>query len=221
VIATPDATMELREERRFDLFVSAMIGVIAVMAAVLAVIQISTSQASTRADLQAARLASDLSARISISGQATGASFLAQQTALMLGIEAAGRSISAIDNGDEAALAVGAAADEAYRQLQAEMAATTATSGGAPLDAYIAGMIKATTADLEEELLEQNRQVDLANDQSARGQWASLGLSFLALAGVLTGLAAVLKEGRAGWTSFGMAGLMVAGAVGMAGLAVL
>jgi hypothetical protein len=221
VIAPPDTTVELREERRFDLFVSAMIGAIAVMAAVLAVIQISTSQAATRADLQAARLASDLSARISISGQAMGASFLAQQTALMLGIEAAGREISAIDNNSEAALAVGQAADAAYMQLQAEMAATAATSGGSPVDAYAAGMINATTADLEKELVEQNRQVDLANEQSARGQWASLGLSLLALAGVLTGLAAVLKEGRAGWASFGMAGLMIAGAVGMAGLAVM
>jgi hypothetical protein len=220
-VISPDTTLELQAERRFDLFVSAMIGAIAVMAAVLAIMQISTSQAAARADQQAARLAADLSARISISGQTTGSSFLAQQTALMLGLEATGRAIAAIDNRDETALAVGQAADEAYQKLKTDLDATIATSGGSPVDAYLAAMVSATEAQLKTELAEQNRQADLANDQNDRAQWASLGLSFLALAGVLTGLAAVLKEGRAGWATFGMAGVMVAAAVGAAALTVM
>jgi hypothetical protein len=220
-VISPDTTLELRAERRFDLFVSAMIGAIAVMAAVLAIMQITTSQAASRADQQAARLAADLSARISISGQAAGSAFLAQQTALMLGLEATGRAIAALDNQNDTALAVGQAADEAYQQLKAELDATIATSGGSPVDAYLAAMVSATEAQLKAELAEQNRQADLANDQNDRSQWASLGLSFLALAGVLTGLSAVLKEGRAGWATFGMAGLMVAAAVGAVALTVI
>jgi hypothetical protein len=220
-VISPDTTLQIQAERRFDLFVSAMIGAIAVMAAILAVMQINTSQAATRADLQAARLAADLSARISISGQASGSSFLAQQTALMLGLEATGRAIAAIDNNDQTALAVGQAADQAYQALKAELDATIATSGGSPVDSYLAAMVGATEAQLRVELLEQNRQAALANDQSHRSQWASLGLSFLALAGVLTGLSAVLKEGRAGWATFGMAGLMVVAAVGAAALTLI
>jgi hypothetical protein len=220
-VISPDTTLELQAERRFDLFVSAMIGAIAVMAAVLAIMQISTSQSAARADQQAARLAADLSARISISGQATGSSFLAQQTALMLGLEATGRAIAALDNRNDTALAVGQAADQAYQKLKTELDATIATSGGSPVDSYLAAMVSATEAQLRAELAEQNRQADLANDQNDRSQWASLGLSFLALAGVLTGLAAVLKEGRSGWATFGMAGVMVAAAVGAAALTVM
>ena len=217
----PDTTLELRAERRFDLVASLLIGLIAVMAALLAVVQMSTSQAATRADLQAARLAADLSARISISGQASGAVLLAQQTGLMVGLEATGREITGLDDNDPAALSVGQAAEKAYEELRTWLTATTATSGGAPLESYTASMVNATTPDLEKEVLEQNRQVDLANDESTRSQWATLGLSFLALSGVLTGLAAVLHEGRAGWLSIGVAGLMLGGAVLMAGLAVI
>jgi hypothetical protein len=220
-VISPDTTLELQAERRFDLFVSAMIGAIAVMAAVLAIMQITTSQAASRADQQAARLAADLSARISISGQASGSSYLAQQTALMLGLEATGREIAALDNSDTTALEVGKAAEQAYEKLKAELDATIATSGGSPVDSYLAAMVTATEAQLKAELVEQNRQADLANDQNDRSQWASLGLSFLALAGVLTGLSAVLKEGRSGWATFGMAGLMVAAAVGAAALTVI
>ena len=47
-------------------------------------------------------------------------------------------------------------------------------------------------------MAEQNRQADLATSLGGRDRTAFLALSFLALAGVLTGLAAVLREGRAG-----------------------
>jgi len=68
-----------------------------------------------------------------------------------------------------------------------------------PLDSYTSGLLRDTTARLVVEVNEQNRQVDIADDTSARNSRSILGLSFLALAGVLTGLAAVLREGRAGW----------------------
>lgn len=217
----PDITMDLGPERRFDLVASVLIGVIAVLAAVLAVVQMNTNQAASRADLQAARLEADLSARISVSGQALGASLVAEQTALMLGLEATGRQLSAARAGDDTALAVGGVEQQAYEQLQAILTATVATSGGSPLDAYTAGLVNATVDQMKAEAAEQSRQVDVANDQSWRSQWASLGLSFLALAGVLTGLAAVLRQGRPGWASLGAAGLINAGAVLMVIVAVV
>ena len=204
----PDSTKKLKAERRFDLVAAALIGVIAMLAAVLAVVQMNTSQASSRAQVQAARLEADLSARISVSGQALGASLIAEQSALVMGMEAAGRQLSATTAGDDAELAVGGAQEHAYEQLQSILTATLATSGGSPVDAYAAGLIATTTDQLQAELAEQNRQVDVANDESSRSQWAALGLSFLALAGVMTGLAAVLKEGRPGWASMGAAGLL-------------
>jgi hypothetical protein len=214
----PDSAAELRAERRFDLIAAVLIGLIAVLAAILAATQTAASQTATRADVAAARLAADLSTRIAVSSQALDSSLVAQQTALMLGIESASRQLAATRSNDASALAVGAAEDQAFGKLQQAVAATSATTGGPPVDAYTAGLLKATGADLRNELAEQNRQVDLAHGASAREQRAVLGLSFLALAGVLTGLAAVLREGRAGWISL-ITGCAIAGGAGV--LAVL
>ena len=162
--------------------------------------------------MEAARLAADLSTRIAVSAQALDSSLGAQQLALMLGLESASRQLEAIRSNDESAQAIGAAEDQAFGKLQEAIAATSATTGGAPVDAYTAGLLKATVADLQHELAEQNHQVDLANEASSREQRAVLGLSFLALAGVLTGLAAVLREGRSGWISLIGACAMAGGA---------
>jgi hypothetical protein len=208
----PDAAAELRAERRFDMIAAILIGLIAVLAAVLAASQIDASQSVTRADMKAARLASDLSARISVSAQALDSSLGSQQVALMLGMESASRQLVALQNSDAGAMAIGAAEDQAFAKLQKALAATSATTGGAPVDAYTAGLLNASTADLQAELAEQNHQVDLSSEARSREQQAVLGLSFLALAGVLTGLAAVLREGRAGRISLAAAGAMAGGA---------
>lgn len=208
----PDAAAELKAERRFDMIAAILIGFIALLAAVLAVSQIGASQAATRADMKAARLASDLSARISVSSQALDSSLGAQEVALMLGMDSASRELAAVNSSDDGALAVGAAENQAFGKLEKALAATSATTGGAPVDAYTAGLLNASTADLQNELAEQNRQVDLAAEASSREQQAVLGLSFLALAGVLTGLAAVLREGQAGRISLVAACAMAGGA---------
>jgi hypothetical protein len=208
----PDSAAELRAERRFDLIAAVLIGLIAVLAAILAVAQTAASQSATRADAEAARLSADLSTRIAVSSEPLDSSLGAQQIALMLGLESASRQLEAIRSNDESAQAIGAAEDRAFGKLQEAIAATSATTGGAPVDAYTAGLLKATVADLQRELAEQNHQVDLANEASSREQRAVLGLSFLALAGVLTGLAAVLREGRSGWISLIGACAMAGGA---------
>ncbi len=210
----PDAAADLRAERRFDLLAAVLIGAIAILAAVLAVIQIETGQASTRAQIEAARLTADLSARLQVSGTAQTAAIVDQQEALALSMQATGRGLAALQYGDDGAAAIGEAETQAAADLGTALAATSATSGGAPLDSYTAGLLNATTPQLLAELGEQNRQVDLANDAGTRNSRSILGLSLLALAGVLTGLAAVLREGRAGW-------IALLSAVGMAGAAEL
>jgi hypothetical protein len=220
-VIAPDSAASLRAERRFDLVTVLLIGAIAVLAAILSVVQINSSQAANRADLQAARLAADLSARIAVSSQATDSALVAQQTALMLGLEATARQIAALQNDDPAAAAIGKAQDSAYQKLQAALTATAGSTGGSPVDRYTTGLLKADTKQLLAELAEQNRQVDLAGAASSHEQRAVLGLSFLALAGVLTGLAAVLREGRGGRISLSAACLMAATSGLMAILAVV
>lgn len=195
----PDAAAELRAERRFDLVAAFLIGAIAVLAAALAVIQIETGQASSRAQIEAARLSADLSARIEVGSVSQGQALLDQQMALLLAMQATGRQIAGLQYNDDGASAIGKTEQQAATDLAAALTATSATSGGMPLDSYTSGLLRDTTARLVVEVNEQNRQVDIADDTSARNSRSILGLSFLALAGVLTGLAAVLREGRAGW----------------------
>jgi hypothetical protein len=212
----PDSASELRAERRFDLVAAILIGSIALMAAILAVIQIDAGQTSSRAQMRAARLAADVTTRLSVSGAAGDAALSDQQIALLLGMQSAGLGLAAAQAGDADGLAVAAAEQQAYQALRQALTETAASGGAAPLDPYTAGLLTASTADLRAEVAEQNRQVDLANQTGDREQRAVFGLSLLALAGVLTGLAAVLRDSRAGWTMLAMAGLGVAGTVALA-----
>lgn len=196
---SPDAAADLRAERRFDMIAAILIGAIAVLAAILAVMQISYNQQATRADVKAARLTTDLSARISASTEASDWAYASAQGALAFKMDALAHSLAALEMGDAGAGAVAKAQGDASVTLASALAATAATIGNAPLDAYAAGLLTSTTPQLLTQLAEQNRQVDLANSASSREQTAVLGLSFLALAGVLTGLAAVLRESRPGW----------------------
>jgi hypothetical protein len=201
----PDAAAELRAERRFDLVAALLIGTIAVLAAILAIAQMNASQAATRANLEAARMAADVSARISVSSQSLDSALGAKRTAIMLGIEGVSREIAGSQNNDATVTAVGQAQQSASDQLSAALTATTDTTGGKPVDQYTAGLLTATTEQLKAEVTDQNHQVDLADTATSHEQRAVLGLSFLALAGVLTGLAAVLREGRSGWISLSAA----------------
>ena len=217
----PDAAAGLRAERRFDLVAAVLIGAIAMLAAVLAVIQIETGQTSGRAQIQAARLTADLTARIEVSSMARNQALVEQEGTLALSLQGVGRQISGLQYNDDGAGAVGDAERHAATDLATALDATSATSGGPPLDAYTASLLKATTPQMWDEVNEQNRQVDIANDASARNSRSILGLSFLALAGVLTGLAAVLREGRAGWFALLFAVAMAGAAGGLAVWAVL
>jgi hypothetical protein len=217
----PDTAAELKAERRFDLIAAALIGSIAVLAALLGIIQIQTGQDSNRAQIEAARLTADLTARLEISTVAQDQALVIAQGATALGFQGTAHEIAGLSYGDDTVSAIGKAENEASSDLSAALSATSATSGGSPLDAYTAGLLKATTLDLIAEVKEQNRQVDLANAASSRNTDSILGLSFLALAGVLTGLAAVLREGRAGWFALLAAVAMTCGAAALAVLAVI
>jgi len=195
----PDQAAKLRSGVRFDRIVAGVIGVIAVVAAVLGVVHTDRSLASTHAQLTASRLAADISARIAISSLAGNLTFNSDEAVLFLEMEGNDRALAAGLAGNAGAAAVGGAMYDASKQLKAQVAATGATVAGSPLDGYAVNLIETTPEEFEAELAEQSRQVDLANDAGWHDRIAIMGLSFLALAGVLAGLAAVLREGRAGW----------------------
>jgi hypothetical protein len=120
-------------------------------------------------------------------------------------MEAVSRQLQGTIAGDDAAVTVGAAQKAAMDRLTAAIAETEATSGGPPVDAYAARLVAATLGELTVQVKEQGRQVDLAAAAGARELRSVLGLSFIALAGVLAGIAAVMGRRRAGWALLGVA----------------
>ncbi|MBP1633156.1 MAG: hypothetical protein H6Q11_1444, partial [Acidobacteria bacterium] len=56
----PDAAADLHRGSRFDVAAALLIGVVAVLAALLAIVEVSTGQQAIRAQLEAARLTADL-----------------------------------------------------------------------------------------------------------------------------------------------------------------
>lgn len=211
-----DAADDLREGRRFDLLAALLLGSIAVLASILAVVQIGTSQQSARAQAEASRLTADLSARLQVSGMVQQVMVSQEQASVALSVEGANLALAGITSGDKAAEEIGTAQLAASSALGEALNATARTVSRPPLDAYAAGLIDATIAELVAEVNQQNSQVDLADDAGGRNARSILGLSFLALAGVLTGLGTVLREGRAAWFALWFAGAVMAAAAAMA-----
>lgn len=194
-----EAIKETTDGTRFDRLTALLIGTIAVLAACLAVVQMAQSQAEGRANILTSRITVDLSGRLSASADQETFMIGSSQRAIQLEIDGTSRQIVALDTGDAAADGIGKSdvnAGERLLAIAAEMGTPPAESG--PIDAYARHLLVATGEALNAEVTEQNRLVDVANDASNRSSMAVLGLSMVALAGVLVGLAAVVGEGRAG-----------------------
>jgi len=211
----PEVATRWRSKDAFDRSATLLIGAVAILAAILAILQAGNGLASTRAQAQAARLSADAAAKMSASSLARDAGLRSQQDALVLGMEAVSRLMVATQGGDTGLFAVGTAEQAASGKLTAAITESAATSGASPVDPYAAGLISATVDQLNAEVTEQNRQVNLANDTGARSQRAVLGLSLLTLAGVLVGIAAVLGRGRAGWATLFVASGTIAVTTGV------
>jgi hypothetical protein len=216
----PDPASELHQGRTFDVAAALLIGTIAVLASLLAVIEVGTGQQSLRAQLEAARLTTDLSAGLQVSSLVQQSLAAQQQATAALSFEGGSRSLSALEQGDDIALQIGTAELDASTALSDALTATAQTVSGPPVDEYTSRLIEATIDELTAEVNEQNRQVDLADDADTRNTRSTLGLSFLALAGVLTSLGAVLRESRPGWFALAAAAGMSAASVAMVVLAV-
>ncbi len=204
----------------YDKVATLLIGMVAIMAATFAIQQAHFGLAGQHAQVSAARLSADAATKIATSSTVMGALLGAQQQALLVGMEGVSRQISGTGSGDEAFVAIGGAQQAASDDLRALLDASGATSGKAPLDAYTAGLVTANNAGLAVEVQEQNRQVDIAEDMGGREQLAVLGLSLVTLAGVLAGVAAVLRRGRAGWAML-ITGWSVVGVAALVAIAAL
>lgn len=112
MIPKADTVAKTKAGRPFDRIAASLIGTIAVIAALLAVVQAGQSHIGGRSQLMAARLASDISARSAASELAADFAGTATLQALRLGLAASSRELAASQAGDAAALAVGQADQE-------------------------------------------------------------------------------------------------------------
>jgi hypothetical protein len=183
---------------RFHQAIAVLLGIIAVLAAGLSALQMDRSQDEARATTAAARLTADLAAAIPIQGIGFELTYMGFQTAIARQAEGATRRFVSLGV-DDAAVAEGAAEEAAGHRLQ-----DIATAMGAPPDAttglppYELRLLTSEMAELQSQVAEQNRVVDVdVPSASADSGAAVAGLSLLALAGVLVGLASVVGASRA------------------------
>ncbi len=194
---------------RFHRAVAVLLGLIAVLAAALGAVQMDRSQAETRANIQSARLTGDLAAGIPVQGVTQAMTFNNVRAALIRSAEGTSREFAGLSTSDQTQAAEGAAEAAAGTRLMdvaSRMGVTPDATSGLP--AYELRLLTADMDALTLEVGEQNRLIDVVvNAASTDSSAAVAGLSVLALAGVLVGLAAVLGVDRAGRATLAMAWL--------------
>jgi hypothetical protein len=218
-----ETVQSTREGTRFHRAIAVLLGLIAVLAAALGAVQMERSLAETRAATQAGRLTADLAAGIPVQGIGFTLSATATQAALLRMAEGTTREFLASTAGDPVAAAAGAAEQAAGQRLVAiagRMGAKPDATSGFP--AYELRLIGAGMDDLQAEVEEQNRLVIVTvTAASADSNLTVAGLSVLALAGVLVGLASVLGADRAGRATLVVAWLAALAAAALLVIALL
>jgi hypothetical protein len=212
-----EALEETGDGTTYDRLTALLIGFIALLAAALVLVQTIESQHEARANAARARLTSELTSRISVSGVLGVFQSNTFEQALHVGIEGSSHSLVALRTGDAAAGAMGTAYTNASTRLEAIAAAMgTTPDETSGLDAYVASLLAADLEAMQVMAEEQAAQFELAEQAGRRSSHAVLAMSVAALSGVLVGLAAVVGESRAGKALLLIA--YVAGAVSIAGL---
>ena len=184
---------------RYELATAFLVGLIAIIVAVLVVLEVSVSHAGARADAASARLASVATTRNNVSQAPFGFQISKTLESTRLGMEGTTRQLITLEAGDPIGQAIGAADQVAWERLMAiaqEMGAVPDASS--PLDPYARYGLASTTIDIAAMVAEQNHQADTATAAGSRGLAIVLGISLAALGGVLAGLAAVIGRGKPG-----------------------
>jgi hypothetical protein len=194
-----------------------LVGVIAIVAASLVVLEVRASHQGARAEAAAARLTSEATTRLNASSAPQDLRLGKALEASDMAIQGTSRQMIALEAGDAPGQAIGAAEWRAGERLSAvaeEMGATPDETS--PLDAYARAALAASLEEISAMVDEQNRQRDLADVAGARSTDAVLGLSLAALAGVLVGLAAVIGHGRSGEALLALAYVLATASIVMA-----
>jgi hypothetical protein len=217
-----DVVVDARTSSSFDKALAWLIGIAALTAAFLVLVQVDRSAQSMRAQVRSTIAASELTTAMSATAEVARFRLATSQTATLDGMAGLSRQMAGLEADDPAEVAKGVAEEDAASRLEAiaeAMAAFPPEDG--PLDAYAQRMVTVTGEELQALQDERNALVDLeAPRAGGQGRLVTAALSLVALAAVLAGLAAVLRQGRAGGVTL-LTGYLAVGAAILLGTAAL
>jgi hypothetical protein len=221
-------TAHAEEGTRFGKALAALVGLAALVAALLGALQMDASTRGSRAQAEGARLSVSIFEGLAVQGLVSSFQLGSLQEAIVPSAESIARSIEGLDSQDVApfedalAAAYEAAAARLLEAARDMSVPPDAEDGIDPhtqevfelvpdlsvvFDAVAAGELPEQSPDeiaalgregLDRLVAEQNRQVDLAETYGARSDRTVFALSILALGAVLLALAGVTGEGSTG-----------------------
>jgi hypothetical protein len=212
-----EAAHAARGKTRFDKLLAVLVGMIALLATLLATLQQDSSRREERALILAARLSVGIFEGTAGSSPYDAFRLNALREASSRSVEAAALATAALGRGGEAgpALALAQArlaADPRIFRLAREMGRPPTTEDG--VHPHTAAVATTSVERLTGILGEQGQQVDAADRFGKRGNLAVLGLSLLAIAAALVALAGVSGRGTVGWVSAVAAAALLAASTG-------
>ncbi len=219
------AVTEVSGKTRFDRWLAVLVGVAAILAAVLATVQADAGNQAERALHMATRLSVRIFEETAGSSPRFSFEINSLQQATMLAISGTAAQIAVLGMPETADAIQGRAeadvtAAERLMAIAQSMGAVPPASSG--IDSTALKVLASNPVDWAGLLSEQIRQMDVADRYGERGNRTLFGLSLVALGAVLIGLAAVLGAGLPGRVVLTAAtlALLAAAALGLAAILV-
>lgn len=216
----PDATPAPGTGTSFEMGLAWLIGIAALTAAILVVVQVDRSAQGSRAGVRASIVSSELTTAMTATAEVARFRLASSERATLGGMAGISRQIAGLERDDMTEVARGEAEADAADQLVsiAEAMAVFPAEDG-PLDAYAQRMLTASGDELSALVGERTTLSEVDAPRLGRqGSLVVAALSLTALAAVLAGLASTLHDGRAGRATLvaGFATAAVAIALGIA-----
>jgi hypothetical protein len=210
-------------QARFNKALSVLVGLSALAASLLAVLDVHSGRRQEQALNRSSRLSVDIFGRLAGSTQPQALAFQVLQLSNLNTLKGTQRSLSAFmrpETFDFEFTLAGADRRVGSRLLALARSLRETPDPSSGLDATTRDVIATRIADVEVLVAEQNRQIDLADKYGERGTRAVYALSLLALAAVLLGLSAVAGVRGGGITAV-LGAVALLAAAGWGGSALL
>jgi hypothetical protein len=204
---------------RFEQALALLVGLAAVVAATLGLLEVDANKRQEQAQARAVRVTIQVFGTLAGSAPAADAASQASQVAILRRLQAFARQVAATPlpatAGFESALADAdlRAAEDLGPTVDAVAAPPAPASG---VDPVTRAIVASTPEDGVRLLQRQTRELATANRFGTRGSRAVFGISILALAVVLFGLSAVLGEGGRGRITLATGAVALVGAAACA-----